>query len=103
MSELLNCLEEAQSVAAHLSSQFIPTGNGPIHVVAKAPYYCKSTDAFAGNVIIDCVRCLTHDEADLALKALENKYSHDDEIIFSITPPRPVPAPAITEDETVPF
>jgi hypothetical protein len=53
-SEALNCLVEASAVASSLGRELRQQANmvvssGRVAVLTMAPYFCKSTDAFAGE------------------------------------------------------
>lgn len=91
--EMRMCLEEATIECARLHK---PRAVAPWVVDVLAPYYCKSTDAFAGNV-----RCASHgfntkEEANAWIEA-----NHDGELSYRVKGPPEPPKEIVKND--VPF
>ncbi len=89
--EMQNCLEEANWKRASLNGQ----NQGPIQhalrrghfvVVRSSPYFCKSTDAFAGVVTGFEAQCDTREEADKLVQDRVNEQGFDGEDTFAVLP-----------------
>ncbi len=93
-TECENCLTEAQAKARELSARCVPEGAGPIAVIVSAPYYCRSTDALAGDVTIRIVRVADHAAAQALAGEIAAGFDEDDDRRVNIDPPVPrAPAP----------
>ena len=90
-NEMLNCLEEARSMCRSLN---VDHAEGLFVVNVSAPYYCRSTDAFAGYYICQSESFNTREEATaFANSALDE----DAELSCKILPALPVaPLPQST-------
>lgn len=104
-TEAQNCLAEAQERARVLSVAR-PVGSGPWEVRADVPYFCRATDAFAGEVTILRVRYPERVRAERAAASLRRRYGEDSEVRVSVSGPGGGPGSGSGEsgpDEGAPF
>jgi len=105
--ELLNCLSEAQTVASVASGKGRreideAIKNGKFVVSTSNPYFCRSTDAFAGVIVSLHSAWDTREKADLACEKLYDDYQGD--IDARVLPVLPiVPIAPIQDTEECPF
>jgi hypothetical protein len=106
--ELRNCLAEAEQVARELSCDVEATGSGPIRITVSHSYYCRSTDAYAGQVTTQIHRVEDHAAADVWVAEFYATHGHDSDTYVEIFPSRAtLVAASIVEDteatDYVPF
>ena len=99
-SEELNCLREAGDVCRSLG---VAMAVGAFVVNVRAPFYCKATDAFAGNYLAVSRGFETRAEAEV-FAAVE---CEDPDVWVEVLPPVPPVVPAVVAyagpDEECPF
>ena len=94
------CLEEAQIFRHSLSCK---QAVAPVVVNVWAPYYCRSTDAFAGNYL---AQSKGFDTREAAQEYVNKSFNYDDhmELRIKILPHIPVAMPVYeVNEEDVPF
>jgi len=87
-SEAANCLEEARGECSRRSNLAPEYGSGPVLVTTLAPYFCRSTDAFAGMQVASLNRFPDHDAA-LAWLVPQWGEDCDPDLEFKVSPPLP--------------
>lgn len=89
-SEAANCLEEARGECSRRSNLAPEYGSGPVLVETLAPYFCRSTDAFAGMQVASRHRFPHHDAAAAWLASQWSKEEDcDPDLEFKVSPPLP--------------
>ena len=107
--ELRNCLEEAGDKRRELSAPGrraidAALSEGLICVVESHPYFCKSTDAYAGEIVSLAGSFATREEAQNFINARGADGRYEDETSVEILPRVVVKVEApIVVDDGVPF
>lgn len=111
-TELQNCLTEANAVRRHLSNETMEkvaalVAAGKFVLVASSPYYCRSTDAFAG--VVTSITSV-HDTREAAEEALAEEQTipsnWQEGVDFEVHPivtPEADPAELVTAHDEIPF
>ena len=108
-SEEINCLAEAQAVASSLGRDMrhqasLVVASGRVAILTMASYFCRSTDAFAGEYPCNIDVADTVSEAQAIACRIENK---GEELRAEVLVPEALkPAPVIqvtVDDSDIPF
>jgi hypothetical protein len=91
-SEASNCLTEARMEATRRSNHVQEVGAGTFVLTVSTPYFCKATDAYAGQEVTLRRRFVTR---ALALAAVDS-WNGREELTFTITPPEAPSLPELT-------
>jgi len=101
-SELQNCFAEAQMVCGSMERPQV-TGEGRFLLERMTPYFCRSTDAYAGSYCVEAVRVQSLESPEaVAMFALAYEIEEDVRVTDS-QPPTPIAVEVEVEDDGVPF
>lgn len=107
--EELNCLSEARSGLSQLNARFWSMldrllARGLFVVAVSGPYYCRSTDAFAGELHEVVASFATREEAEVFASQQDSECGSDGS--FGVFPKLLVPqqpVPEVCGDDEIPF